>query len=434
MHSSLRSSLACLCIALYIFGCEANSITPITNATSPPSTTEFQPISIGGLSREELDAVRSKKAAVVFLQVNFVSVDKGAPPFRIRVVKIGGVINKFQGISQEKSPTEKLNALGWRYLVLSPGSYLLFIRTAFLKPKNNQKYFARLKVPPSGSLFYAGSIRCGNSRDRACGAVMERKKDAEWIAKTAFLEQGPLKTNLMHPHYAPVEESFLLELQPVAVSISTKNIFVPHDWEKWLQDIEANISPVETHVVQDPFIGLLVGIAIAAIAGAAKRDREMETAFEIKQKWEKCIRQIEAASTKFNFADDMRARITERLAQKGIYSIPIILDENESLKAARQAKAKSLLQIEIQGIKLVPYIYDAVKISSSYRARLFDAEAGETVYERELGYSHQIDPKAYCSEGEAELVRKGFARELEIVVDHVLPLLPSDNNKEKHHP
>ncbi len=65
----------------------------------------------------------------------------------------------------------------------------------------------------------------------------------------------------------------------------------------------------------------------------------------------------------------------------------------------------------------MPAVADSLEIQTSYRARLFDAEAGDAIYETEFEHSRNVELKAYCAEGVAELHKK----ELDALVDHILP-------------
>ncbi|MFQ5784653.1 MAG: hypothetical protein ACE5H8_07490 [Alphaproteobacteria bacterium] len=450
-------------------------------------------LSTGGPTAEQRRAIESQKAAIVLLRITAAmngkvmsltgSTDEPWHCLRVQAVELGATATEAPLVTENRVPTSELGKVGWRYLVLPPGSYRLLIGSPLtpcggLGPGGYNVYVRSwwrtrdgsnrppgfwLNVPRGQSFLYAGSlhITCSNdweaSAATACSGdldVADGTDAAGEIAGAHFSEYGPLTTSLIAHYGDPIDPARLRETQPLALVAKGAEELVSPDWGQYSKKF---FAPSAWIIQGGSFPGIgggglggaavALGAAIIAVAylpvGAALATADTALA---ERKWTPCLQGLVEEIREFDPIADLRQRLNENLREQGFDQVSEPESGVNAVSPAVDAGAKGVLQADIQRIQLRDCGAGGGKtfcLEVAVRASLIDVDTGEPLYDAAVVYSdenlrvlHSVSDfpfrefavgaaesrelTTYCDADGRELFRTDLARALDVLAGSIV--------------
>ena len=420
--AALRIATASLCLAAFLGGCDT--------------------IHVGGPSSREASTIKSGEAAIVLFRV------QATENAMVRAVEIAGVEEPSK-LPQNRAPSSELRKEGWRYLVLPPGTYRVWLSPPGTDPR--EWAFPRLagpsswlNVPRGQSLLYAGH---------------SEREAAQTIARAWFADYGPLTTAPLQHYGAPLTPALLWDLKPVALATGGGGELASPDWRKRAKARYGGFggSPelrppsggggggFGNAGIAGPFL-LAALLAVALAAGLVAEGMTAADASSAESKWGPCMEALAVEIVELDPMAELRQRLNQKLREYGFDDVRELVDVEDPVASAAREGVIGVLQADIQRIRLRECEERGTFcLEVAVRARLVDVGTGEPVYDTVFVYSNptrrlynndlgavlsevaaQPSPKcrelaAICGDGGRHFLREELGRALDVLVKSILP-------------
>ncbi len=469
--TGFRSPWAALAISVFLYGCGTS-------------------LSTGGPTAEQRRAIEAQKASIVLLRVTATrdgkvmditgSRDEPWHCLQVRAVELGATATGAPPGTENKVPTSELRKVGWRFLVLPPGSYRLLISSPLTacdwlhtylnswwrtRDGSNRAPSFWLNVPRGQSFLYAGSVHITcSSAARACSGdldVVDETDLAKEIAHAHFSEYGPLTTSRMGHYGDPIDLAKLRETQPLTLVTTGAEELVTPDWGQYSKKFFAPsawaLDAMDgTGSTEGGLVALMFAIAYLPV-GAALAAADAELA---ERKWAPCLQGLVQEIQEFDPMADLRRHVNENLREQGFDPVSELGSAVNAVSLAADAGAKGVLQADIQRIQLRDCGAGGGKtfcLEVAVRARLIDIDTGEPLYDTAFVYSNEYlrvfdldgspgvydfpsrefavgksecrELTAYCNGNGRDLLRADLARALDTLARNIVTKVPWEDHQ-----
>ena len=365
----------------------------------------------GALPSKDAAAIKSKEAAIVLLRIT--GTDDGQPMntwetawsktfISVAPVEITGRPAEFIPWVENRAPSQETRAGGWRYLILRPGSYRLFVNTPYgtsgewrSETGDNQAPSFWLHVPRGAPVLYAGSLhltcstRWQGTSLQACASevtISDETEAAFAIGRSQFADYGPVSTGLASRYGSPLPREELRRLASIEFRTNGYQDLRSPNWRG--REHERYFGRGECARAGSGLYGPGCGglVLLALLYWPIGSALEASGASAAEKAWGPCMARLAEDLREFDVIAQLRESFFRTAGEKGLSDVFAKAAE----ETVEERDYRGQLRLEIlraqfrQCQQTGTHCFELV-----VRAQLTDLEEGKLLYDTILDYSNR---------------------------------------------